>query len=86
VPTNTYGGAKTSWETMSFAFLSNSIVKFTIRGTHFNPCATIIDIDTNGSKVGKVYNNEWFFNFRDIRESLIVMASTKDSKMNSNLL
>ena len=41
-------GAETSWEVVSFAFLSNSIVKLTICGACFNPCATIININTNG--------------------------------------
>ncbi|KAJ7015332.1 hypothetical protein NC653_004591 [Populus alba x Populus x berolinensis] len=71
---------------MSFAFFCNSVVKLTDRCSCLNPCTVIFNVNLDSSKLGEVYNNEWCFNSSGIRETLIVMASTADSKVNSKLL
>jgi hypothetical protein len=48
---------------MGFAFLRNSVVKFTIRDTHLNPRAIMLNINADGPELGKVYNNERFLDF-----------------------
>ncbi|PON38824.1 hypothetical protein PanWU01x14_309620 [Parasponia andersonii] len=79
VPTNSYSVTKDSWKAEIHTFLSNPIIDFSNGCPGFNPCSFLMYVDGYQNKVSQIHYDKW--DFRHIRETHIVVATTTGSNL-----